>query len=236
MTTRTVRVAPSLVKAPTAVDLPSPPVAAQSDESAAPDWYVVALAMGGTMAVWLLSLLINRGDKVVVAPSTAAGLTIFAAFFVAAQGIERLLEPISDYLFPTEPDVATSLKDAEAAVDHAFAAYNDAARAGAQQADTQRLEALNKTAEEKLKLAANTKAQKDRRHGNRAVVFWAIATSIGILASASLKLYLLSRIGLAAPPRALEILATGLIIGAGTKPLHDLVSLIEAKKEQKKSS
>jgi hypothetical protein len=132
--------------------------------------------------------------------------------------------------------VATALKDAEAAVDHAFAAYNDVARAGVQQADKQRLEALNKAAEEKLKLAANTKAQKDRRHGNRAVVFWAIATAIGILASASLKLYLLSRIGLAAPPRALEILATGLIIGAGTKPLHDLVSLIEAKKEQKKSS
>ncbi len=46
-----------------------------------------------------------------------------------------------------------------------------------------------------------------------------------------LKLYFLTQVGIASPPRTFEILATGLIIGAGTKPLHDLAALIEKKKE-----
>jgi hypothetical protein len=62
-------------------------------------------------------------------------------------------------------------------------------------------------------------------------LFWGFATCIGIVASASLELYLLRQVGIASPPRELDVLATGLIIGAGTKPLHDLTKLIEKKKE-----
>jgi hypothetical protein len=33
-------------------------------------------------------------------------------------------------------------------------------------------------------------------------------------------------VGISNGPRIVEILATGLIIGSGTKPLHDLITLI----------
>ena len=52
-----------------------------------------------------------------------------------------------------------------------------------------------------------------------------------MVASASLKLYLLTQVGIATPPLELETHATGSIIGAGTKPRHDRVTLIEKKKE-----
>jgi hypothetical protein len=64
------------------------------------------------------------------------------------------------------------------------------------------------------------------------IVYWALATILAMVASATLRLYFLRVVGMSGAPRGLEILATGLIIGAGTKPLHDLVTQIQAKKEQ----
>ena len=42
----------------------------------------------------------------------------------------------------------------------------------------------------------------------------------------ALHLYFLRTVGIQQNNRFLEILATGLIIGGGTKPLHDLVTMI----------
>jgi hypothetical protein len=77
-------------------------------------------------------------------------------------------------------------------------------------------------------------AQKDanlaERRWHRMIAYWAIASIVGMTISASFKLYLLSTVGIANPLRWQEILATGLVIGAGTKPLHDLTGIISAKK------
>jgi hypothetical protein len=52
-------------------------------------------------------------------------------------------------------------------------------------------------------------------------------------ASAATGIYLL-HIVVASPvsPQALDIVTTGLVIGGGTKPLHDLISRIEAAKDK----
>jgi hypothetical protein len=85
------------------------------------------------------------------------------------------------------------------------------------------------------KAAVEEAARKAARHavsrGNRRVLFWTIASIIGMFAAANLKLYLLKSVGVADPSRTMEVLATGLIIGSGTQPLHSLVELISAKKD-----
>ncbi len=43
---------------------------------------------------------------------------------------------------------------------------------------------------------------------NRKVVFWALATLVGIVAAANMKLYLLTTVRIASPSRVMEILAT----------------------------
>jgi hypothetical protein len=53
-----------------------------------------------------------------------------------------------------------------------------------------------------------------------------------MLVAAAMKLYLLNTVGITAGTPWEEILATGLIIGAGTKPLHDLVQMMSTKAGQ----
>lgn len=79
--------------------------------------------------------------------------------------------------------------------------------------------------------AALKQAELDRIRANRRLLFWGLATVVGLFASAALKLYFLRALGVPDSPRWAEILVTGLVIGAGTKPLHDLISRIEKSKE-----
>jgi hypothetical protein len=75
---------------------------------------------------------------------------------------------------------------------------------------------------------------------DRAAVLLGVATLAGVIASFGFGLYFLTAIGIGVDtlkdgtvvthfPRMVDALATGLIIGAGTKPLHDLISNIQNK-------
>jgi hypothetical protein len=201
-------------------------------DSGRPDYTIVGLAFLGLAAATLIAALIHRGDKLPAGPGTpVAGLTIFAVFFVAAQAIERLLEPLASFWDPKTDQAAkqastTASQKADKAVtaEAAVIAVHPAST-GAGAAAREAREAANAA----LIKAAQSKARASSSYENRKVYFWAAACSIGVLASSTLKLYFLTTVGVASPPRPLEVLATGLIIGSGTKPLHDLVGLISAK-------
>lgn len=152
-------------------------------------------------------------------PAAAEGLTLFALFYVAAQAIERLLEPFSSFLLPNQD----KKKEADEAVAGAKKAKADAAKTGT--------DANVDKAESELEKAAKAKAKLAARNRHRAILFWGIATVVGIAVSAGMKLYFLQKAGIGNSSRWWEILATGLIIGAGTKPLHDLIEFISSKKE-----
>ena len=65
---------------------------------------------------------------------------------------------------------------------------------------------------------------------NTVVVTWGLASGLGCLACAVLGVGLLTavmRAGSSTPPPALDVLVSGLVVGAGTKPLHDLISNIQ---------
>jgi len=101
-------------------------------------------------------------------------------------------------------------------------------------------------------LAAAAQAELDQRRADKAVAYWALATILGLLLSATLGLYLLHIVGLRSDGLAadgtwtagignaagirhmLDLLVTGLAIGGGTKPLHDLISNLQATKTSKK--
>jgi hypothetical protein len=199
------------------------------------------------------------------------GLTIFAAFFVTALAIERLVEPLSNALLPK----AQLTKNAHEAMKQARSTtveYLDRAaeQSGAdernsdlkvevppREAATQAAAGVTKRAQRDdgndrppvtTASTAPSKSEADPAEANaaiqdaaaavealnvrqlqRATVFWAIATCLGMLVAAAMNLYFMNTVGITIGQRWEEILATGLIIGGGTKPLHDLVKLISSK-------
>jgi hypothetical protein len=156
------------------------------------------------------------------------GMTVFAVFFVGATAIERLLEPFSSAILSQEKnkkDAADKKKDATEATVKMAAAVTENPDVTPNKSD----------ASGKLEAAAQADQVVSDHDWYRKVVLWAIASVVAVVASASLKLYFLGTVGIAHATRWEEILATGLILGAGTKPLHDLTELISAKKEAEKS-
>jgi hypothetical protein len=101
-------------------------------------------------------------------------------------------------------------------------------------------------------LAAAAQAELDQRRTDKAIAYWALASVLGLLVSGTLGLYLLHIVGLrgdglmtdgswaggipsaAGIRHMLDLLVTGLAIGGGTKPLHDLISNLQAAKDNKK--
>lgn len=65
----------------------------------------------------------------------------------------------------------------------------------------------------------------------RKVIYWGITSSLAMLCSAYMGVFLLRMIGAEWTPLWIDIAITGLAVGAGTKPLHDLIQRIEAGKQ-----
>jgi len=76
-------------------------------------------------------------------------------------------------------------------------------------------------------IAALGCVKKAARRATRAIIFWALATLIALLVSAWARLYLLQLVGMQGAPRLMEISVSALVIGGGTKPLHDLITKID---------
>jgi hypothetical protein len=69
-----------------------------------------------------------------------------------------------------------------------------------------------------------------------AIVTWGMATGLAFLLCTKLNVTLMQAVranGSGQPPFWADLLVTGLVVGAGTKPLHDLVSNIERVKNGK---
>lgn len=145
-------------------------------------------------------------------PSVVEGLTIFAVFFVGAQALERLLEPVALFL------QIGSAEKTEA---------TDAVKAATEAAADPNIDQIDGL----LSTAADAKAKNAKKNAEKTILYWGFASGLAALASGTFGFYFLSTVGIQVPQLWMEILGTALIVGAGTKPLHDLVVLIEKKKE-----
>lgn len=196
-------------------DLPATATGLTPAIDKAPGTVVVRLGFGLAVMVvvglvtWLITA--TLGTATAPPPVAVNGLGIFAVFFVAALAVERLIEPIT-LLDRKKPELEKTAKETHKA---AVTAANDPQASDAQG-----------TLED---AAADASAAAEVWATYRAIALWGLASLVGALAAALLNLHLLKTAGIQTPSLYLEILATGLIIGAGTKPLHELNKLVAAK-------
>lgn len=189
--------------------------------------YFVSLSLVALAVACVLISLTTKDPDFLVETNrrTVDGLTIFAVFFVSATVIERLLEPLSSIILPKKEE-ADKAGEAQVIAKSALIAC-ESPQAGSAQIEE---------AEKKVKAAGEAKANLAEKEWKRTIVMWLLASVIGMYVSASLEIYLLRTVGIGHASRWEEILATGLIIGSGTKPLHDVITIISEKKKSAQGS
>ena len=181
------------------------------------------------------------------APVVVQGLGVFAALYVAAQAIERAVEPITEWTGtvlgginapreqpttdePSEQARSTSrLKSLRAT-----AIKNVALAMAATTFDAEDVqEKADVAAKAQADVAAKAQAAVEQDRRNSTVLVWGLASMLGIALSGWIGLALLQSTGVQGAPRLLDVIVTGLAIGGGTKPLHDLISNLQSAKDEK---
>ena len=135
-----------------------------------------------------------------------------AGLVIVAGALERLLEPISTWLLDPSSEQAAA-DTAKAAAVTAGGDPTKATAAVQTQADA----------------AATAQAALSAKKRVRSIVFWAIASTLGMGVAAGFGFFLVGAVATSHVNTYFDIVVTGLSIGAGTKPFHDLITSIEAK-------
>jgi len=173
-------------------------------------------------------------------PST--NYAVYAGLFIMALAIERVLEPFAGYIVPS-----TTMKKARVS---ATAANVTRVKANSQPQPTSALAAAQSQ-------TAVASKEHHRSQANRAVLMWAMASALAMVICASVGIFLLRSVeapsaqGASAsgspdstlpkesptspPNRWVDLVVTGLVVGAGTKPLHDLISNIQTSSSNSQS-
>jgi hypothetical protein len=166
--------------------------------------------VGAALCAWLIIAFVEEGPSALSGP--VEGISLFALFYVLAQAVERIIELFASIFFTTagakkERDGALNSLNAAQTADEEMACRHDAGKA---------------------------QARIEQRRLERAILASAFATVLGIYASAELNVSLLTAVGVdeKAAPRWGHLVVTGLAIGGGTKPLHDLISRVQAAKDK----
>ncbi len=134
----------------------------------------------------------------------SSDMSVFAALFVFSAATERILEPFSRWMpgRKEQERYEKAVADMENGVPGATNA------------------------------AAHYKAAVDQARSSRGLVMWGIATAMATVLSASGGFYLLRMInenpaGWSVVPVWVDALITGLVVGSGTKPLHDIINRVQ---------
>jgi len=186
--------------------------AMSSSKSASPAKPVIWGSMIAVAAAAVLMWILYRFAIKPPPLGIAKNYVPYAAVIAVAAALERLLEPVSQLFMPSD-----------AAKDNAVKSKSEAQVAAADP---------TKPAEDVKPLvdtAADSQAEADKLRTNRAIVFWAIASICGFVISGSFGLFLLQSIATGPVNSFLDLAVTGLTIGAGTKPTHDLITSLQAK-------
>lgn len=130
------------------------------------------------------------------------GFAPFAAIYIVAQAIERFIQPFTTFTAEAEQKGEKQVKSLTAS-----------------------------TAEEKKAGGTELAAI----HSNRSMAYWAAATVLALLVCGALGLGLIHSVAHLTGGKGwtedLDVVITGIAVGSGTKPLHDLISFIKSAKE-----
>lgn len=138
------------------------------------------------------------------------GISVFAPLYILAQAIERFIEPFTGWIkaAPAEGTAKETKATAAAKVNQAL---------------------VNRDIDK----AAQWQAVVDKIRRNTAVIAWGVASFAGIVLCGLFGLYMLRLVGFTSVPKQVDIVISGLAVGSGTKPLHDLITNVQQAKEQK---
>lgn len=163
-----------------------------------------------SVAGWLLWKWVDPKDFV-----PRSDYTALAAVVLFATALERLLEPLSKWLLPDNKEREAAQTKKEDATQKA--------------ADPELVSDVKTAAD----AAATAVATLSRKKNERAVIHWAVATTLAFTGPALLGIFFLRVVSVTGgmPNRFLDMFVTALIVGAGTKPVHDAIANIQAKKE-----
>ncbi|MER7281287.1 hypothetical protein ABT369_43325 [Dactylosporangium sp. NPDC000244] len=165
------------------------------------------LVAAGGAGSWALYHFGVNADEIHLPDATA----LFGVLFAFATAVERVLEPFARFM-PGQH----AKGELEKAVANMANKYHDATL-------------------DDLVQVAHAKSMVDRGRANRGLISWGIAVALATVASASGGLYLLHSIagdGWQGIPVWIDAIITGVVVGSGTKPLHDVISKVQKNKEK----
>ena len=183
--------------------------------------YTIGGYIGVVVAAGVAILLASKNDVTI---GVSEGFAPFAVIYLVAQAIERGLQPFT-YLLG-KPDKKSEAKEelrtAKSTQAVAFAMNQEGA------AQTAAVAAVAK--QKKLDVIV----------ADRAVLFWALATMVSLLVCGLLELGLIQSIADVTGSSGdvpkwfqyTDVVVTGIAIGSGTKPLHDLIAFIQNTKQK----
>lgn len=185
--------------------------------------------MSPASLLWLLEIPATSAEK------TADFLTVLTPFLAIAVAIERLLETGFNWFEQTSRAVADILVAPQETLDWVGREYQDAYDAADEavatvgiQTTPESMELLDR-AEERL-----TKAEERLRSWTQApeYIAWKKALSIWLGLLAGLVIAILGDLGMLryigiATPRLIDMIVTGLVIGAGPGPMHDMIGILQ---------
>jgi hypothetical protein len=153
------------------------------------------------------------------APGT--GISVFAPLYILAQAIERVIEPLTKYVSAKAPD----------------AGKDSAARPMAKGTPVRKNDAIHNVNQALVagdaQQAADWQGAVDEIRKNTSVIAWTLASVLGMVLCGLFGLFMLRLVGLSGVPKWVDIVITGIAVGSGTGPLHDLITNVQTAKEQK---
>ncbi len=197
----------------------APAAAATPPASVGVSWVLVSyavIAAGAGLGI-LLWWLRNP------APFTpASGISVFAPLYILAQAIERVIEPFTSLIPGKAPDGNGKDRCGEP-IDKGKSVRRDVA------AHNVNLALRDGNAQQ----ASDWQATVDQIRKNTAVVAWTAASVLGMALCGLFGLYMLRLVGFTDVPKQVDLVISGIAVGSGTKPLHDLISNLQEAKNEK---
>lgn len=211
------------------------PVAAAADSSLPLKtwvrWYTLSVALA--LVAFIVSYVLLLPDcqaqaacKPTELYKVSSDFNMFAGLFVLALAVERLLEPLSRFIGPNTEEAKDERDKAQVAAERDPDGELPAP-AG--------VETPGDDAPTNIDWLASAQSNVDQARQIGSIVHWGVAVGLSFVLSAKLNVLLLGAIaakGSAQPSPWADLLVTGLVVGAGTKPLHDLVSKLEKSKNK----
>jgi hypothetical protein len=190
-------------------------------------WFVVAVVLIGAGIVGGVSLNGREGSPVFTPSPSIDG---FALFYILAQALERLSEVVS-YTPWVGARIGKRIGAGSGVTkEGAQHAFSTAIRTGT----AARSGGGDPTSE--AQKAADAKQDLEVIRSNRAAFFLGFNAAVAAAGVGYFDLPLLKTVGVSGVSIWLDIAMTGLAIGGGTKPLHDLIKNIQKAKEQREDA